>query len=248
MKYKEIEEYIIGRIKDGTLSIGDQVETEAALSERFQASMPTVNKALTNLASQGYLTRIRGKGSFVNSKIDNDTMHGRRYYSFTEDIESIGKKPGSILIKYCVITAGEVPEVAKELNVAKTDKLHYFIRVRTADNEPIAVSYSYLPVKAVPYIDVSILDGGGSLWKFLAEQGFGGTKTSFYKIYAKMPTDEQAEWLKIDKTTPLLLSHHISMTKDKVIYNYVDTYYVSDRYEYRYISEIRKEDGEKATF
>ena len=49
--------------------------------------------------------------------------------------------------------------------------------------------------------------------------------------------------LNIDQYTPLLLSHHISTTQDGTIYNYSDTYYISDKYEYTYISETNHETG-----
>lgn len=247
MKYKQIENYIIERIESGELKVGDQIETEEEISKKLNISHLTVNKALSNLAKEGYLTRTRGKGSFVKSRVISNSYESKRYFSLTEDIERIGKKPGSKLIEYKVISGKDVPEIAKVMNVGANDKLHYFIRVRTADDEPIAISYTYLSAKSVPYVDINVLENG-SLWKFLAETGFVGTKKSYFKLYAKLPTEEQQKLLGIDDKTPLLLSHHLSETKDGIIYNYVDTYYISERYEYFYTSEIDRKHNEQKVY
>lgn len=244
MKYKQVENYIVDRIENGELKVGDQIETEEEISKKLNISHLTVNKALSNLAKEGYLTRIRGKGSFVKARPVESSYETKRYFSLTEDIERLGKKAGSKLIEYKVISGRDVPDVAKIMDVKEDEKLHYFIRVRTADGEPIAISYTYLATKIVPYVDVSVLENG-SLWKFLAETGFGGTKKSFFKLYAKLPTQRQAELLGVDEMTPLLLSHHLSATDEGVIYNYVDTYYISERYEYCYTSETDRVHNKK---
>ena len=62
-KYKRIENYIINRIESGKLRVGDQIETEEEIAQKFEISQLTVNKALSNLAKDGYIHRIRGKGT-----------------------------------------------------------------------------------------------------------------------------------------------------------------------------------------
>ena len=79
--------------------------------------------------------------------------------------------------------------------------------------------------------------------QFLAERGFGGTKKSYYKLSAIMPTKEQAKYLDISENTPILLSNHFSTAKNDEIYYYVDSYYVNGRYDYTYISETVPEKG-----
>ena len=70
-KYKIIENYIIDRIQSGDLKPGDQIETEKQLSEKFDIGRLTVNKALINLAQEGYIERTAGKGSFVLPRMMN---------------------------------------------------------------------------------------------------------------------------------------------------------------------------------
>lgn len=242
VKYKRVEEYILNRIKNGSLCVGDKIEREEDIAKKFGISQLTVNKALSNLAKEGYIHRVRGKGTFVDNKPIQKPTKNRRYFSLTEDIEKSGRTPGTRLLTYRVISAKEVPDVAEEMKLKDDDKLHYIVRIRTADGNPIAIVYNYLYTKIVPFLEIDVLENG-SIWKFLAENGFGKTKVSYYSIHAKLPSKEQMKELDIDQYTPLLLSHHISVTEEGIIYNYSDTYYISDRYDYTYVTETDHSQG-----
>ena len=100
-RYMTIAQDIIELIQNGTLHSGDQLMTELQLCERYQVSRMTANKALSTLVTQGYISRTAGKGSFVLepkvTKEINTSMPG----SFTNDLASIGKKAGAILVPAC---------------------------------------------------------------------------------------------------------------------------------------------------
>ena len=236
MKYKKIEDYIRNKINSKELKPGDQVDKDNIIIKKFNVSKLTVDKALINLAEEGYLIRIKGKGTFVKKRSWSDNAVDRRFHSLSEEIMKQGKVPGARLIEYRAISASDAPKIANIFNLSDSDLIHYFIRVRTADGIPVALSYSYISAKQVPFIDLRVLSNG-SLWEFLANSGFEGTYKSYYDVEAKMPTDEQVNLLDISKSEPLLLSHHKSAIKNGTIYNYVDTYYVSSRFKYEYMTE-----------
>ena len=66
--YKQIIEDILEKISNGTLRPNDRVMSEHELSEAYHVSSITSKNALTELADKGYLVRIKGKGTFVNSQ------------------------------------------------------------------------------------------------------------------------------------------------------------------------------------
>lgn len=234
-KYEIIEDYLKNKIKAGELVPGDKIESADELGKRFSVSYLTVNKALMNLTQEGYLERIQGSGSFVKAKASMDMMSFIHYNSLSDDIRRIGKKPGSKLVKYEILFAENIPDVADLFSLKGKDKIHSFTRVRYANDEPIAISYSYISAKLVPVLDVNVLDGG-SLMLYLQQIGFPGTYVAYRKLFARMSTQQQEELLALEGPTPLLLSTQISITEDGNAYNYVDTYYVTDRYEYTCLS------------
>lgn len=56
-------------IESGELKPGDKLPTEEELAARFAVSLTTTRKALTDLAREGIICRIKKKGTFVTSTI-----------------------------------------------------------------------------------------------------------------------------------------------------------------------------------
>ncbi|NIK69482.1 MULTISPECIES: GntR family transcriptional regulator [unclassified Paenibacillus] len=63
--YKQIQMEIKGRIASGQLRPLDRIPSEQELMDEFKVSKITVKNALTELADEGLVTRIQGKGTFV---------------------------------------------------------------------------------------------------------------------------------------------------------------------------------------
>lgn len=70
--YQQIYNYIYDRITTGLLKPNDKLPTEKELMEMFIVSRITAKNALNKLRADGYIKRIRGKGSFVCSNVNND--------------------------------------------------------------------------------------------------------------------------------------------------------------------------------
>ncbi|WP_274363164.1 GntR family transcriptional regulator [Paenibacillus thermotolerans] len=64
--YQKVQDYIRDLITSQELKIGDRIPTEKELMERFGVSKITVVNALSGLVNEKIITRVPGKGSFVN--------------------------------------------------------------------------------------------------------------------------------------------------------------------------------------
>ena len=166
--YKDIETYIRQKIESGELKPGEQIPTEKELQQQFSLSRMTVNKALNILADEGYITRTAGKGSFVCYLRSNRKQ--RELISFCEETECFGMIPGTSLIQYEVIPAGNLPEVRKKLNLQESDLIHHFIRLHTGSGIPLTVSDTCVPVKLISSLDIGVLSS--SFHKWLKTQPF----------------------------------------------------------------------------
>lgn len=63
--YQRLKDYVLGDIRAGRLRPRDRVPSEQELVEKFGVSRMTANRALRELASDGYLVRQTGVGTFV---------------------------------------------------------------------------------------------------------------------------------------------------------------------------------------
>ena len=66
--YKKVQNYILEKIENNEYSEGEQIPTEQELSQLFNASRMTINRAITELSRQNILKRIQGSGTFVMPK------------------------------------------------------------------------------------------------------------------------------------------------------------------------------------
>lgn len=231
-KYKQIEDYIKQEISRKNLQIGDQIMTEEQLCQRFNFSRMTINKALNHLSALGYIERIPGRGSFVTAPHIQKENLGTGS-SFTEDMKSIGLKAGARLLSYELLRADDIPTIAKKLELSGNDFIHYFVRLRTGNDKPIAISYTYVSAKIIPAINVDCLNA--SFYEFVDSLGLE-RELKQLELKATPPTDRQKELLAANNIA-LLCSAHITYTHiDGHLhpYEYIETYYNGDIYTYTY--------------
>jgi DNA-binding LacI/PurR family transcriptional regulator len=71
-RYAEIASVILSRIENDELNIGDSLGGENVIAQEFGVHRLTARRALQELAKQGYLKRLPGRGTFVASKSDKN--------------------------------------------------------------------------------------------------------------------------------------------------------------------------------
>ena len=64
-KYKQIADSIINGINSSSLLMGDQIPSINALSEKYDLSRDTVDKAYRLLKAQNVIVSVKGKGFYV---------------------------------------------------------------------------------------------------------------------------------------------------------------------------------------
>ncbi len=90
LKYKTVKQAIVNQISTGELSPGDKLSSEDDYMKRFNVSGITIRKAMTELANEGYILRIKRKGSFVNSPKENEnSSHLIAFILSAEDYNDI---------------------------------------------------------------------------------------------------------------------------------------------------------------
>lgn len=160
---------LIGIIKrcitSGTMQVGDLLPSEAELCEGYSISRNTVRQAIGALEEEGFVVRKRGKGTFVT---DPNVRRKGVQYSFTTEINQLGKTPSSTLIDFSLITPS--PKIAKLLEIEDGLKVYCFTRVRKVDGEPLILETSYYPQYIYPNLTRETLQTH-SFYSLLYHQG-----------------------------------------------------------------------------
>lgn len=121
-----------------------KLESERELSNRYGLSRTTVRLALQELEKMGYIYRRHGKGTYV-SDLSKKAKNITSAYSFTEQMKALGKQPKTVILEFETIEANKY--FASKLQVSIGEPLYKMKRLRLADDEPMMLERTYLPVK-----------------------------------------------------------------------------------------------------
>lgn len=64
-KYQLVKNYVLSQIENNEISQDDRIPSESEFAKLLDVSSITVRKALADLANEGIIYRVKGKGSFV---------------------------------------------------------------------------------------------------------------------------------------------------------------------------------------
>ena len=145
---------------------GDKFLTERQISERFDVSRATANKALSGLVSEGLLEFRRGIGTFVRQDVINYDV--RSLVSFTEMARAAGKRPTTQLLDLHKTESDAVaPAIASALDAAEGTVLWEIRRVRLADRVPVILEHRYVVAAHCPKLTRAQVKG--SLYRAFVE-------------------------------------------------------------------------------
>lgn len=164
--YVQLYDILKEKILRGEYKAGEQIPPDRELCETYDVSRITVLKAIDNLVQEQLLYRIQGKGTFVTpSKLRRNLP---KLYSFSEDMRELGLVPGSHVLEQCVEEANEKVRTVLQLP-EENIRVTKLVRVRLANDEPILLENTYIPVYLCP--DLAEYDfEKGSLYNVLDEQ------------------------------------------------------------------------------
>lgn len=147
--YFQLKTLIMDEIKNGHYEVGNLIPTEKEFSEVFQISRTTVRQAITELVQEGWLYRVKSKGTFVaQPKISQDFI--KKLESFNDQILRAGMTPSTEVLELKTVKADIT--VAKNLDLKENEPVIYLYRKRLADGEPIVTIETFLPYKSCSFV------------------------------------------------------------------------------------------------
>ena len=227
--YQQLNQRLRSLVRTEEFPVGGQFLTERQVSERFQISRATANKALSNLVAEGLLAFRKGVGTFVSAQSMDYNL--RALVSFTEEAIAAGKKPETRVLLFEEVAAGKVPEdVAQALHMQEPESTWHIERLRLADGLPVILERRYIVAahcRALRKEDVN-----GSLyriWKDLYKLDVEGAEQS---IRAVNLSREEARTLGTRQNTAGLLITSLGFLRGHDPLWHERTLYRGDAYEF----------------
>ena len=150
-KYEAIAADIRRTIEDGTLKPGDKLPTVVEFCELYSVSKITVKRAIEQITEEGLITSRRGSGTYVK---DTAGLPGQAFFQGKNDraqgfsYEHRGEKVTSVVYDFSIVNPPA--DIAAQLGIAEDDFAYHVVRVRQADEKPIVIEYTYMPLELIP--------------------------------------------------------------------------------------------------
>ena len=145
--YFQLKTLILDEIKSGEYKSGDRIPTENELSEMFEISRTAVRQAVGELVHEGYLYRIKSKGTFVSApKVTQNIMS--RYMNYDYTLTKANRKVERVELKKELIP---MPQEMIDLGAGQAgDKVVFSYRKRIVDNVTSVRTEAFLVYEKFP--------------------------------------------------------------------------------------------------
>jgi GntR family transcriptional regulator len=220
------------RIASGTYPEGAVLPSEFELTEAFSVSRITAKRALDELATEGLVERVRGRGTTVTDRAA--ALLGAQPITASidgllENLTAIGRETSVEVIEFGYVA---VPDfVRARLELEPNARAQRAVRVRSLDGEPLSQSTTYVPERigraygAKDLASTPIID--------LIERAGVVVGTAEQSISATLADSLIASRLKVGVGAPLLLMKRCVKDTSGKPAQYIEILYRPDRFEYR---------------
>lgn len=233
-KYLIIYQEMAQKIEKETFKANEFLPSENELAEQYQTSRETIRKALNLLAQNGYIQKIRGKGSTVIERNKFDfPVSG--LVSFKELADKMGEKPITTVHQCAKVSANDF--IQKQLKLAEDQEVWEIIRTRSFSGQRIILDKDYLITKTVQHISMDIAEA--SIYDYLENKL--GLIISFAKkeIIVEEPTAEDHELLDLEGFHNVVVIKNYVYLDDATLFQYTESRHRPDKF--RFVDFARRE-------
>lgn len=228
--YVQLENLVRDKLERGDWTPGMMLPSERDLCETFGISRMTVRQAISNLVSQGLLTRTQGKGTFVARPRLRQTLS--KLTSFTEDMRDRGLLVTTRLLELEQRAAS--PDIASALAIPEGAPVLYLQRLRSANGHPMAIETSTLRGDiSAPLLHEDLEHQ--SLYRLLEERCGARLVRASQELESGIADEAEARLLAVPTGAPVLHIQRRSLALWQgleVLVEYVRSTYRGDRYRF----------------
>lgn len=151
--YQQLAHSIKKAVDEQKLKENDKIPAENEFCKIYDLSRTTVRQALDILEKDGYIYKLRGKGSYVSTpKIYQNRSSFSKFY---DDMRSLGKVPVSKIISLKIKVADAY--VREKMQLEENEMLCQIKWIRYGNNEPLIYETINLNYKLVDGIETKEL-------------------------------------------------------------------------------------------
>jgi GntR family transcriptional regulator len=248
--YRELAATLRDAILRGDYPAGTTLPKQEELAAEHGVNINTVRKAIKALESEGLVDAIRRRGTVVRARPPMKRLGAERYakskwkfglVAFAADREASGREwtPGDQTNTVRLVDAE--PDVAAGLEVEPGSPVYERARLVKEGDAPTHTLTSYYrpeDVEGTPLVDPQPGPAGpGGGFTVLTLQGLEPDQMT-ETFYARMPTPEEVEVLKLPAGEPVMVLQRRTFTKEGRTVEFARGVHAASRFSWSYTFKI----------
>jgi len=224
--YIQLTRIFLDQIGSGVWQLGQRIPSEDDLCKKYDVSKITVRQAIQNLVSDGYMTKIQGRGTFVTSVLPLIGLAMKT--RFTE--EMFGKE---VKTDKTVLFQGVMEPSTDVRSYLRTDdRIYRILCRRNVNGTPAYLDESFVPHRALSEIEDQDFTQI-SLYLLLQEKGLRKIFKVIQTVEILDIWEDPARHLEIPAGVPVLAVHRLFSSSDDTPVAYTRLLGRSDRYKFQ---------------
>lgn len=162
---EQLSRIVRDSIIDNELPVGYKLPTEETFCKAYDVSRSTIRAAIRELELDGMVARVQGKGTFVTGGKVKRKME--KVYSFSGQMRELQKNPKSEILQFSEMDIDD--KMSNIFALKKPEQVYLIKRIRYADNFPMLLETTYIPVYLYPKLTREKVEGN-SLYDLLKNE------------------------------------------------------------------------------
>jgi len=225
-KYFAVSRRIVDHIRNGGLKPGMRIPSENELIAKYNISNTTARRVLSELEHAGWVTRIKGRGTFVRTR--SVERSADKILSFTDNMIQAGLTPSTKLLDVKALKSGYSATLNGRF-FSMGGPVYAITRLRYADGIPVMLETRYISSRFCPGIDSRDLEG--SLYE-IYEKDYNLTLVEVYQtLSARILSDpDMLDRFGLEDTVPALVVGGVTSCGRNMILEMEESVYRGDTY------------------
>ncbi|GEN95872.1 trehalose operon repressor [Pediococcus ethanolidurans] len=225
-KYSAIYHDLADKIIHHIYPVGSYLPSETQLAQLYGTSRETIRKALSALLTNGFIQKIRGKGSVVlNLQRFNFPVSGITSFKELNQSQHMNSSTKVLCIEDQYVPL-EKFDYQSDSDLAAT----YVERLRIVNDEPIVLDRDYILKDCVSKIPYEV--AADSLYAYF--EGKLGLKISYATktITVEHPTKEETQLLALEPHQDVVVVRSQTYLEDTTLFQFTESIHRPDKFNF----------------
>jgi GntR family trehalose operon transcriptional repressor len=226
-KYLSIFNKISKQIKMGELSPGTLLPSENDLAELYDTSRETIRKALNLLSQNGYIQKVRGKGSIVID-VNKFDFPISGLVSFKELTQKMDNKIRTIVNELSLIKPSQY--IKQQLNLTSNTHVWKVVRTREIDGTKVILDKDFLIEEFIPGLTAEICTD--SIYNYVENELNLTIGFARKEIVVEEPSKEDRELLDLEGFSNVVVIKNHVYFDDASLFQYTESRHRPDKFRF----------------